>query len=430
MRDIITNIWAAMNAKTDEVEEHLTALGYFIIITFPVFYFINKFIIGIIGYESLFLRLSIGLLGIFLVLRKYLPGVMKKIIPFILYGSLLYAFPFFFFFMLFNNPDSVIWKVNALSGLFFLSFFLDWREYVAFSVIGFFLAWLAYHLISNGGPLPQDIISLVTMYVNPVIYLALFSRKKDSIVQEKLLAMKALVGTIAHEMRTPFLGIRGTAEYIRKILPILTDSYRKSKEARLDVKPLSEKNLQHLIETPEDLDKITTSASLVIDMLLISLKDYAHISKNFSNCTIEECIEKMFREYPLSAEDKTMIKWKKGANFTFYGNALLMKHVLFNLLKNAVYYVKAANKDKRDISIWTEVTPKGNALYFKDSGMGMSQATVAHIFDRFYTHTRHGSGIGLYFCKSVMESFGGSITCESDEGEYTQFILRFPHIAE
>lgn len=424
IKKIFLNLWQEMEKKTAEVEEYLTNLGLFIIVTFPIFYFINQLVFGIIGFESLFLRFSIGLLGSLLVIRRYFSSQVKKIVPVILYATLLYAFPFFFFFMLFNNPDSIVWKINVLSGLFFLSFFLNWKEYVVFSVIGFLLAWIAFYWTSGGGALPSDIISLTISYINPIIYLAIFSRKKDNVIKEKLIAMKTLAGTIAHEMRTPFLGIRANAGGIRRFLPALMDGYDKAQKAQLKVQSISERNLNHLKDTPDDLDKITSSAALVIDMLLMSLKDDAHKGNNFELCSMKSCITEMFQEYPLTKEEKAFITWKDHTDFSFYGRGLLMKHVLFNLLKNALYYVKAANKGH--ISLWIETTPQGNYLYFKDTGKGMSPSMVDHIFDRFYSHTHHGTGIGLAFCKSVMESFGGNIACESLEGEHTTFILQFP----
>ncbi|MFP6817049.1 MAG: ATP-binding protein [Pseudomonadales bacterium] len=53
---------------------------------------------------------------------------------------------------------------------------------------------------------------------------------------------------------------------------------------------------------------------------------------------------------------------------------------------------------------------------------------MKQIFERFYTTTQtgQGAGIGLSFCNMVMESIGGSISCESVQGEYTRFTLNFP----
>jgi signal transduction histidine kinase len=56
----------------------------------------------------------------------------------------------------------------------------------------------------------------------------------------------------------------------------------------------------------------------------------------------------------------------------------------------------------------------------------MSSRQLANLFDHFYTTTFMGTGIGLSFCKLVMERFGGDIFCESEEGAYTRFTLLFP----
>ena len=51
------------------------------------------------------------------------------------------------------------------------------------------------------------------------------------------------------------------------------------------------------------------------------------------------------------------------------------------------------------IKIWT----KGSRLYFKDYGTGIPKENLPYIFDRFYTGSKTGTGIGLAFCKMVME---------------------------
>jgi signal transduction histidine kinase len=56
----------------------------------------------------------------------------------------------------------------------------------------------------------------------------------------------------------------------------------------------------------------------------------------------------------------------------------------------------------------------------------MPAEVTARIFDHFFTKTRHGTGVGLAYCKMVMEDLGGDMTCESVKGEYTHFILHFP----
>ncbi|HBC71240.1 MAG TPA: ATP-binding protein [Coxiellaceae bacterium] len=98
--------------------------------------------------------------------------------------------------------------------------------------------------------------------------------------------------------------------------------------------------------------------------------------------------------------------------------------MLFNLLKNALYYIARARKGQ--IYIHLENRENENRLYFKDTGKGIAKEMLSHIFNRFYSKTDGGVGIGLSFCKMAMEWMGGSITCQSVEGEYTEFVLHFP----
>ena len=55
----------------------------------------------------------------------------------------------------------------------------------------------------------------------------------------------------------------------------------------------------------------------------------------------------------------------------------------------------------------------------------MSLVQLSRLFEHFYTTTFMGTGIGLSFCKLVMNRFGGDIRCEAQEGVYTKFILSF-----
>ena len=64
----------------------------------------------------------------------------------------------------------------------------------------------------------------------------------------------------------------------------------------------------------------------------------------------------------------------------------------------------------------------------KDYGRGIAKENLPHIFDRFYTKSRSGTGIGLAFCKTLMEELGGTIECKSSLGKYTRFTLTFPEL--
>lgn len=421
---VMKKLLSILSTRIDVSDTLIKTLGFFGIINFPLFYYVNKLFLEREN-EFLFLRLSCFILCFPLFLIDYWPAPAKRYKLFYWYFSILYFFPFFSTYMLIENYGSNMWFTKVIIGLFWLVLITDWLTFLIILPAGVLIGWITHYLINGFTQIDMSVmLELSINYVWTALIGTVFSRGKDNIIQEKLKAMKSLAGTIAHEMRTPFLGIRASAGGIKRFLPALIDGYQKAKDAQLDVPSISERNLHKLTEIPENLDKITLSASLVIDMLLMSLKDDSFTEKNFKVCSIKTCVSEMFHDYPLTGEEKSLITWTQAPEFSFYGNDLLMKHILFNLIKNSLYAIKAANKGK--VSLWTETTPKGNFFYFKDTGKGMPADMVSHIFDRFYSHTHHGTGIGLAFCKSVMDSFGGTISCESTEGEYTMFILKFP----
>lgn len=69
---------------------------------------------------------------------------------------------------------------------------------------------------------------------------------------------------------------------------------------------------------------------------------------------------------------------------------------------------------------------------YRDTATGIPKDFVDKIFDQFETkkNLHGGTGLGLAFCKMVMETcYKGSITCNSEEGKYTEFVLSFPKLS-
>jgi two-component system, OmpR family, phosphate regulon sensor histidine kinase PhoR len=107
-----------------------------------------------------------------------------------------------------------------------------------------------------------------------------------------------------------------------------------------------------------------------------------------------------------------------------------IRTAFMNVISNAIKYTP----EDGNLEITTTLSGGLANLKVKDSGIGISQTDLPHIFDRFYRvkgkATRHitGSGLGLSLVKEVVEAHKGYIDVRSSPGEGTSFILSFPLI--
>lgn len=251
---------------------------------------------------------------------------------------------------------------------------------------------------------------------------------KAKIKEEEKMGKTAmlLAGAIAHEMRTPLMGISAEARWLKKVIPILLESYEiATKLPATTIPPILPIHLQALQEISEIFEKTTRNAFTIIDMLMMNFNENP-LETTLEVCSISSCIKEALSSYPLTEEEKKVIHSEASEDFSFKGNGLLIQHVLFNLIKNALYYVKKSRNGA--IFIRAEKSKNSNILLFKDTGTGIPEDILPHIFDRFFSRTAHGTGIGLAFCKMVMEGLGGNIVCTSIPGESTEFKLEFPTI--
>ncbi|HXW85714.1 MAG TPA: ATP-binding protein [Candidatus Bathyarchaeia archaeon] len=251
------------------------------------------------------------------------------------------------------------------------------------------------------------------------------TQKKLKSVEGRLDGMLVLSASIAHELRTPLASIRAGAQGISILLPKLYDAYRQAKKQGLINQPISEKLLHSSQDSLERIDSSARQAHQVIDMILMSINADDNNLKRNDFCSLEKCIHTAISEYVFQPGKEKLVHTEELKDFNFNGSEIQIKHIIFNLLRNALYFIEKVGKG--EIFLWTSEEEKYNKLHFKDTGQGIPKQTLPKIFERFFTEGTHrGTGVGLSFCKMVMEGLGGKIECRSEFNKYTEFVLYFP----
>ena len=102
--------------------------------------------------------------------------------------------------------------------------------------------------------------------------------------------------------------------------------------------------------------------------------------------------------------------------------------IVFNLVENGIKY----NRSGGTLSITASRDRENAYLCVKDSGVGIPEDSLSHIFERFYrvdkarSRKSGGSGLGLSIVRNMVERNSGSIHVESTLGEGTVFTVAFP----
>jgi signal transduction histidine kinase len=107
----------------------------------------------------------------------------------------------------------------------------------------------------------------------------------------------------------------------------------------------------------------------------------------------------------------------------------LLVQVWLNLITNSIKFSRPGGTISISMAVERDIT-----VMIKDTGIGIPESDLPHIFDRFYkadkarNRTHSGSGLGLAIAKKIVELHGGTITVRSESGKGTEFTVHLPHL--
>ncbi len=223
------------------------------------------------------------------------------------------------------------------------------------------------------------------------------------------------VSTVSHELRTPMTSIKGYADLL-----ILGAAG-----------PTTDQQGQFLKIIKENADRLS---ALVNDLLEISRLEQGKIQLERIRVDVGEILNGGLQDLQdMGKEEQKELVIEVDAPPEMpavYVDPARMNQVMENLVTNAFQYTPAGGK----ITLSARALPneEGVEISVRDTGMGMTEETLKHIFERFYRGSNAvvmetpGTGLGLSIVQQLVEMHGGKIWAESEPDEGTTFTLTLP----
>lgn len=243
----------------------------------------------------------------------------------------------------------------------------------------------------------DEISSLYASFNQMAVRLA----KQETIRQQ-------FISDVSHEFQTPLTAISGFATILKN--ENLTDEQRKK----------------------------------YADIILFNSNRLSHLSKNMLQLTLldgeDTALDKT--EFPLIEQLNRVIEMEDNAalskdieiefihpkkEFIIEADESRMEQVWINLLSNAIKYTN----EHGVVTVEVRRTPTELQVRFEDTGVGMSQDAISHIFERFYrqdkSRTIEGNGLGLSIVKRIIDLHHYKIDVESQEDVGSVFTVYIPY---
>jgi len=192
-----------------------------------------------------------------------------------------------------------------------------------------------------------------------------------------------------------------------------------------NAKQLSDRERMHYGKIlDEEADKLNNLMNTLLSFTQIENKS---IKIKREEVDLHEFCDKIMAASRIKYSDLD-IRCMVDADRTLYTDPVLLGSIFQNLIDNAYKYSKP---DKKVLDIRVAQGKKQVAISFMDKGIGIAKKELPHIFKKFYRvqnqYNQQGSvGLGLAFCKELVNFMGGNITVDSELGQGTTISIVFP----
>jgi len=225
-------------------------------------------------------------------------------------------------------------------------------------------------------------------------------------MESSFLKLKQFSADLSHELRTPITNLMGETEVTLSYAQSI-DEYRKVMESNL-----------------EELQRIS---SLIENILFLARAENSHIAIEKNVLNVHHEIKIVCEYYEAIADEKKIQVSLEGAA-CLRANPIMFRRMISNILSNAINYTQQNGR----IHFHLNQNDQKVEITLVDNGIGIEEAHLSKIFDRFYrveearSHQLGGSGLGLAIVKSIVELHQGRITVSSELNKGTLLIITLP----
>jgi two-component system, OmpR family, phosphate regulon sensor histidine kinase PhoR len=257
------------------------------------------------------------------------------------------------------------------------------------------------HTIRSMAALMASSVAIIILLIISYAYFV-----KTILNQKKLSEMKSMfINNITHEFNTPITNIN-----------LAVENWRNAQNNADFYAGIIEEENKHMQKNVEQ-------------MLQLSAIEHTKIRTDIDKIDLEQLIKETISSFNIQIERiKGIVEYHLVPGLWIYGDRLLIRNLLYNLVDNAIKYSKGDLK----ITISTFEADGKTAIEIQDNGIGMSAETMKYMYERFYrgdTSDRHdvqGFGIGLSYVKYIVDAHNGTIHVKSKKNEGTKFTIYFP----
>ena len=221
-------------------------------------------------------------------------------------------------------------------------------------------------------------------------------------------SQKRLFEDLSHDLKTPLTIIKGEFEVVLK-------------------KIRSQEEYESILRS--SLEEVNKIIALADNLLMLASFEAQNIIPARTELDLNLLIQgTVNRIRKLSDEKSVELSLAQDDGIILMGDERHLKQMFLNLLDNAVKYTPARGR----VAVSVRKTNTEALIKIEDTGLGIAENKIGHIFDRFYrvdsSRTEQGFGLGLSIVKSVVDSHNGKIEVTSSPGRGTAFTITLPII--